>query len=88
MCDFLTLKMLPLALSLIKQKPPSFSPIGNIFRVKKSHIYLGKGAEKNHQNLRHLAKRGGGVRILFKQKFYKKLWQGGVKTLHVKIFSP
>ena len=35
---------------------------------------LGTGAEKKHQNLRHLSKRGvGGVRILFKQKFYKKL---------------
>ena len=31
---------------------------------------LGTGAEKKHQNLRHLSKRGGGVRILSKQKLY------------------
>ena len=50
---------------------------------------LGKGSiKKNQQNLRHLSKRVGGVRILSKQKFYLKLWQGGgVKTLYVKMFS-
>ena len=39
--------------------------------------------KKKQQNLRHLSKRGGGVRILSKQKFYYKLWQGRGKTLHV-----